>query len=234
MDESRKGGERSTPSSGEGQALVSPLKVCSSPSFVSGTALLVYHPGAHLTPQRRGTCPVHTRIKFPFLKGVQRRQKPSSSRDEDGTILRSYRREEALRIAAKLGRLSRCRSGVLVESPLDAGSPALERRPRAVRSSSSSRGWRRARFRLYWRFRSRVSRGRRRINIEIRAAIDRMRKDNPSWGAMASWSFGEGHGVAAVVSALAQLTQQHPPTPNHALSRPSGLGVWRLLTRILK
>ena len=45
-------------------------------------------------------------------------------------------------------------------------------------------GWHRAGFRLYWRFRSRASRpGRRRISSEIRAAIDLMRKENPSWGA---------------------------------------------------
>jgi len=44
-------------------------------------------------------------------------------------------------------------------------------------------GWHRAGFRLYWRFRSRVSQGRRRINSEIRAAIDLMTKENPSWGA---------------------------------------------------
>jgi hypothetical protein len=41
-------------------------------------------------------------------------------------------------------------------------------------------GWHRAEFRLYWRFRSPVSRGRRRINREIHAAIDLMRKENPS------------------------------------------------------
>jgi transposase InsO family protein len=44
-------------------------------------------------------------------------------------------------------------------------------------------GWHRVGFRLYWRFRSRVSRGRRRINKEIRTAIDLMTKENPSWGA---------------------------------------------------
>ena len=45
-------------------------------------------------------------------------------------------------------------------------------------------GWHRAGFRLYWRFRSHASRlGRRKINGEVCQAIQRMAKENPSWGA---------------------------------------------------
>ena len=45
-------------------------------------------------------------------------------------------------------------------------------------------GWHRAGFHLYWRFRSRVSRlGRRRLEGNVYQAIQRMAKENPSWGA---------------------------------------------------
>lgn len=45
-------------------------------------------------------------------------------------------------------------------------------------------GWHRAGFRLYWRFRSRVSGlGRRKIGVEVRDAIKRMARENPMWGA---------------------------------------------------
>jgi putative transposase len=44
--------------------------------------------------------------------------------------------------------------------------------------------WHRAGFRLFWRLRSRSKRlGRPRINVEIRALIQRMVKENPTWGA---------------------------------------------------
>jgi transposase InsO family protein len=45
-------------------------------------------------------------------------------------------------------------------------------------------GWHRAGFRLYWRFRSNCARlGRRKIDAEVCQAIERMAKENPSWGA---------------------------------------------------
>jgi hypothetical protein len=45
-------------------------------------------------------------------------------------------------------------------------------------------GWHRAGFRLYWRFRSLVSRlGRRNIDGQVCEAIKRMTPENPSWGA---------------------------------------------------
>ncbi len=45
-------------------------------------------------------------------------------------------------------------------------------------------GWHRSGFRLCWRFRSRVSRlGRPKIGAETYEAIDRMARENPTWGA---------------------------------------------------
>jgi putative transposase len=45
-------------------------------------------------------------------------------------------------------------------------------------------GWHRAGFRLYWRFRSRISPlGRRKIDAEVYSAIKRMALENPMWGA---------------------------------------------------
>jgi transposase InsO family protein len=45
-------------------------------------------------------------------------------------------------------------------------------------------GWHRAGFRLYWRFRSRVScLGRGKIDAEVVEAINRMAPENPTWGA---------------------------------------------------
>jgi len=45
-------------------------------------------------------------------------------------------------------------------------------------------GWHRAGFRLYWRFRSSVSRaGRCKIDAEVYEAIKRMARENPPWGA---------------------------------------------------
>jgi len=44
-------------------------------------------------------------------------------------------------------------------------------------------GWRRAGFRLYWRWRSRPHGGRPKITEEIRALIRRMAEENSEWGA---------------------------------------------------
>ena len=45
-------------------------------------------------------------------------------------------------------------------------------------------GWHRAGFRLFWRIRSRSKNiGRPKIDVEIRAIIRRMVKENPTWGA---------------------------------------------------
>src|SRR5829696_4281214 len=44
-------------------------------------------------------------------------------------------------------------------------------------------GWHRAGFRLYWRWRSRPSGGRPRVNNEIRCLIRRMAGENSGWGA---------------------------------------------------
>jgi len=44
-------------------------------------------------------------------------------------------------------------------------------------------GWRRAGFRLYWRWRSRPRGGRPKITTEIRALIRRMAQENAGWGA---------------------------------------------------
>jgi putative transposase len=43
-------------------------------------------------------------------------------------------------------------------------------------------GWRRAGFRLYWRWRSRPRGGRPKVNGEIRAPIQRLAQENPDWG----------------------------------------------------
>jgi hypothetical protein len=44
-------------------------------------------------------------------------------------------------------------------------------------------GWRRAGFRLYWRWRSRPRGGRPKITEEVRTLIRRLASENPSWGA---------------------------------------------------
>jgi hypothetical protein len=44
-------------------------------------------------------------------------------------------------------------------------------------------GWRRAGFRLYWRWRSRARGGRPRITPELRDLIARLAEENPDWGA---------------------------------------------------
>src|SRR5580704_7253091 len=44
-------------------------------------------------------------------------------------------------------------------------------------------GWHRAGFRLYWRWRSRLRRGRPGISEEIRTLISRLANENPDWGA---------------------------------------------------
>jgi putative transposase len=44
-------------------------------------------------------------------------------------------------------------------------------------------GWHRAGFRLYWRWRSRASRGRPKLSAEVRGLIRRLAEENPTWGA---------------------------------------------------
>ena len=44
-------------------------------------------------------------------------------------------------------------------------------------------GWHRKGFRLYWTWKSRSRSGRPRIDAEIRTLVDRMARENPTWGA---------------------------------------------------
>ena len=53
----------------------------------------------------------------------------------------------------------------------------------AIAKTETVIGWRRAGFRLYWRWRSRPRGGRPNITDEIRGLIRRLAEENPTWGA---------------------------------------------------
>ena len=56
-------------------------------------------------------------------------------------------------------------------------------------------GWHRAGFCLYWRWKSRPRRGRRRITPELRALIRRLAQENSDWGAPRSMANRSGERV---------------------------------------